>query len=116
LRGKLLGGDDPSFLALQLRGGTNVPRGRIRFNARSPDDPGWFEDPEEAVRRIAARNKATYVEGSLAFSPNGQTAEALFETVEPEETSEATRLHQLAIDLDAFEAKLLISRELWRGA
>jgi hypothetical protein len=108
-------GDDPVFLAAPPQEGGKVPRGKMRFNTSgSPDDPSWFEDPEGAVRSIAERNNAVYVEGSLAFSPNGRTAEALFETVEPEKESQATRLHQLAVDLDAFEANLLISTELWQ--
>ena len=42
-----------------------------------------------------------YIEGSLVFAPGGKHAEALFETVEPEDDSPATKLHRLGVDLDA---------------
>ncbi len=97
-----------------------MPKGRIVFWADgSPggDDEErelWFVDPEEVLRRIAKRNNATYVEGSLAFTPGGRHGEARFDTVEPEEESKATRLHQLGIDIDALKVELLVGTDRWR--
>ena len=74
-----------------------MPRAKAKFSTGSPNDRfNWPGDPEEAMRAIAGRTNATYIEGSLVFVPGGRYAEALFETVEPEESSGATRLHQLA--------------------
>ena len=47
------------------------------------------------MRNIAKRNQAVYIEGSLVFATGGKHAEALFETVEPEDDSPATKLHRL---------------------
>jgi hypothetical protein len=97
-----------------------VPKGRIVFWADgSPggDDEErelWFSDPEEVLRRIAARNNATYVEDSLAFSPGGRHAEARFNTVEPEPDTPASRLHQLGIEIDALQVELLVGTDRWR--
>ncbi len=54
-----------------------------------------------------------YIEGSLVFAPGGKHAEALFETVEPEEDSSATKLHRLGVDLDASMVCLYIDPDLW---
>ena len=59
------------------------------------------------MRNIAEKNNAVYIEGSLVFATGGKHAEALFETVEPEEDSNATRLHRLGVDLDAATVSLL---------
>lgn len=103
-----------------------MPKGRMIFWAggspghKDPDRYPWFSDPEETVRRIAADNNARYVENSLVFAPGGRIAEALFDTNEPErqdggfEGGAPTLLHQLAIDLDAIEARLLVPEDLWR--
>jgi hypothetical protein len=91
-----------------------MPRGKIRFSTQnSPNDPEWPRDPEQAMRNIAQKNNAVYVERSLVFSPGGKHAEALFETVEPEEDSKATRLHRLGVDLDASMVCLYIDPTLW---
>ena len=79
-----------------------MPRGKVRFSTtKSPNDPDWPRKPEQAMSNIAERNQATYVPGSLVFAPGGKYAEALFETVEPEDDSQATKLHRLGVDLDA---------------
>jgi len=98
-----------------------VPRGKVKFNATSTDDSGhspeselWPSDPEGALREIAERNNARYIEGSLVFATGGRVAEALFETVEPEEDSKATRLFNLGEDLDALEMQLLVGPDRWR--
>ena len=91
-----------------------MPRGKIRFSTtNSPNDRDWPSDPEQAMRNIADRNQATYIEGSLVFAPGGKHAEALFETVEPEEDSRATKLHRLGVDLDASAVTLFIDPTLW---
>ena len=79
-----------------------MPRGKVRFSTtNSPNDPDWPRHPEQAMRNIAEKNNAVYIEGSLVFATGGKHAEALFETVEPEEDSNATQLHRLGVDLDA---------------
>jgi hypothetical protein len=91
-----------------------MPRGKVRFSTtNSPNDPDWPSDPEQAMRNIATKNYAQYVEGSLVFAPGGKHAEALFETVEPEADSKATRLHQLGVDLDAGKVSLYIDPRRW---
>ncbi|HWB57693.1 MAG TPA: hypothetical protein VG479_12220 [Gaiellaceae bacterium] len=105
-----------------------MPKGRIVFSGGgSPGYDGdkypevdWFNDPEGTVATIAAANNARYVEGSLVFAPGGRRGEALFDTNEPAfddrgfDAGAATMLHQLAIDLDALEARLLVPVTLWR--
>jgi hypothetical protein len=91
-----------------------VPRGKAKFKAKSPDSDIWFSDPEEAVREIAQRHNATYIEGSLVFGPGGRSAEALFETVEPDSNSPASQLFRLAEDLDAWEFQLFVDPDRWR--
>jgi hypothetical protein len=91
-----------------------VPRGKAKFKATSPDSEVWFSDPVGALREIAERNKATYVEGSLVFAPGGHEAHALFETVEPDEDSPASQLFTLAEDLDALEFHLCVDPERWK--
>jgi hypothetical protein len=91
-----------------------VPRGKARFRATSPDSEIWRSDPVGAVREIAERNKAKYIEGSLVFAPGGRVAEALFETVEPDVDSEASQLFRLAEDLDALEFHLFVDPDRWR--
>ena len=91
-----------------------MPRGKAIFSTtNSPKDPAWPRDPEQAMRNIAEKNKAMYIEGSLVFATGGKQAEALFETVEPEEDSQATRLHRLGVDLDALMVCLYIDPALW---
>ena len=91
-----------------------MPRGKVKFGTGgSPNDPAWPSDPEQAMRNIARKNNAVYIEGSLAFATGGKHAEALFETVEPEESSKATRLHRLGVDLDASVVSLYIDPTLW---
>ena len=92
-----------------------MPRGKAKFKTSSPKSDLWPSDPEGAIREIADRNNATYIEGSLIFSPNGDTAEALFETVEPEQDSSATKLHKLAKQLDAGEMRLFFDVERWQA-
>jgi hypothetical protein len=96
-----------------------MPKGRILMSAGGT--PGgdefrdlWFEDPEAVLTEIGNRNKARFVPGTLVFSPGGRTAEADFDTDAPGEAEEPTLLHQLAIDLDAIEARLVVPLELWR--
>lgn len=91
-----------------------MPRGKVRFSTtNSPNDPNWPRHPEQAMRNIAEKNNAVYIEGSLVFATGGKHAEALFETVEPDEDSNATRLHRLGVDLDAETVSLLIDPTLW---
>jgi hypothetical protein len=90
-----------------------MPRGKVRFSTTSPNDRDWPSDPEQAMRNIAQKNNAVYVDGSLVFDPGGKHAEALFETVEPEENSNATKLHRLGVDLDASMVCLYIDPTLW---
>ena len=79
-----------------------MPRGKVKFSTtNSPNDPDWPRNPEQAMRNIAERNNAVYIEESLVFATGGKHAEALFETVEPEDDSHATKLHRLGVDLDA---------------
>jgi hypothetical protein len=92
-----------------------VPRGKAKFKTSSPDSEFWPDDPEAAMRDIAERNNATYIEGSLIFSPNGASAEALFKTVEPEQESSATKLHKLARQLDAGEMRLYFDVDRWQN-
>ena len=91
-----------------------MPRGKALFKATSPNSDLWRSDPVRAVREIAERNKATYVEGSLVFAPGGHEAEALFETVEPDEDGPASQLFRLAEDLDALEFSLYVDAERWK--
>jgi hypothetical protein len=97
-----------------------VPRGRAKFKAdpggggNSPEHELWTTDPEQALREIARRNNATYIEGSLVFGLGGREAEALFETVEPEEDSAATKLFRLGEELDAFELNLFVGPDRWK--
>jgi len=92
-----------------------MPRGKLLFRAKSsPRSDDWPGDPEEAIREIARHNNATYIEGSLVFTPNGDLAEALVETVEPERESGATTLHQLGIDMDAIEVCLFFDTVRWK--
>ena len=90
-----------------------MPRGKVRFSTNSPKDRDWPNDPEQAMRNIANKNNAVYIEGSLVFATGGKQAEALFETVEPEEDSNATKLHRLGVDLDASTVCLYIDPALW---
>ena len=92
-----------------------MPRGKVRFSTtNSPNDPDWPRNPEQAMRNIAENNQATYIEGSLVFATGGKHAEALFETVEPEDDSPATKLHRLGVDLDASMVSPATStRTLW---
>ena len=65
-----------------------MPRGKVKFSTtNSPNDPDWPRNPEQAMRNIAEQNNAVYIEGSLVFATGGKHAEALFETVEPEDDS-----------------------------
>jgi hypothetical protein len=92
-----------------------MPRAKARFKGGgSPKDDNWPSDPEQAMREIAARNNAEYIEGSLVFVPGGHYAEALFKTVEPEPESSATRLHRLGRELDAIDVTLFVDPESWR--
>ena len=91
-----------------------MPRGKAKFKAKSPDSDIWFSDPEEAVRQIAQRHNTVYIEGSLVFAPGGRSAEALFETVEPDSNSPASQLFRLAEDLDAWEFQLFVDPDRWR--
>ena len=91
-----------------------MPRAKAKFSTGSPNARDWPGDPEEAMRVIAGRTNATYVEGSLVFTPGGRFAEALFETVEPEESSPATKLHQLGRHLDAIELTLYFDPQTWQ--
>jgi|SRR3954463_1070043 hypothetical protein len=91
-----------------------MPRGKARFSTTNPpNDPAWPSDPEQAMRNIAKRNNAVYVEKSLMMTTGGKHAEAQFETVEPEENSRATKLHRLGVDLDASVVSLFIDPTLW---
>ena len=90
-----------------------MPRGKVRFSTTSPNDPDWPRKPEQAMKNIALRNNAVYIDDSLVFAPGGKYAEALFETVEPEEDSNATKLHRLGVDLDASVVSLYIDPALW---
>lgn len=92
-----------------------MPRAKVKFSGGSPQSDLWPSDPEGAVREIAIANQATYIEGSLVFSTGGGTgtAEALFETVEPEEESKASRLHRLGAQLDASEVHLYVGPDDW---
>lgn len=91
-----------------------MPRGKVKFSTtNSPNDPNWPRHPEQAMRNIAEKNNAVYIEGSLVFATGGKHAEALFETVEPDEDSNATRLHRLGVDLDAETVSLYIDPTLW---
>ena len=90
-----------------------MPRAKAKIATGSPRADLWPRDPEEAMREIAIRHNAVYVEGSLVFVPGGHFAEALFETVEPEPDTPATRLHQLGRDLDAIEVTLYFDPTTW---
>src|SRR4029078_654799 len=91
-----------------------MPRGKARFSTTNPpNDPEWPRNPELAMRNIAERNQAVYIEGSLTMTPGGKHAEALFETVEPQKDSPATKLHRLGVDLDASVISLYIDPDLW---
>ena len=92
-----------------------MPRAKVKFSGGSPQSDLWPSDPEGAMREIALANQATYIEGSLVFSTHGKSAEALFETVEPEEESKATRLHRLGAQLDASEVHLFVGPKDWSG-
>ncbi len=91
-----------------------MPRGKAKFGATSPDSELWPSDPVGAVREIAAKHNTTYIEGSLVFAPGGRTAEAMFETVEPDSDSPASQLFRLAEDLDAFQFQLFVDPDRWR--
>jgi hypothetical protein len=99
-----------------------MPKGRVVFSATgSPGhdkgkypDLDWPNDPVGVLERIADENNAVYVPESLVFAPGGRRAEALFNTEEPTKESGFTLLHQLAVDLDALEARLLVPELLWR--
>ncbi len=91
-----------------------MPRGKATFGANSPESDLWPADPEGAVREIATRHNATYIEGSLVFTPGGRRAEALFETVEPDSDEPASQLHRLAEDLDASEFRLYVDPDRWK--
>ena len=91
-----------------------MPRGKVKFSTtNSPKDRDWPNNPEQAMRNIADKNQATYIEGSLVFAPGGKHAEALFQTVEPDPSSNATNLHQLGVDLDASMVCLYIDPTWW---
>ena len=91
-----------------------MPRGKVRFSTTNPPkDKDWPRNPEQAMRNIADNNNAVYIDGSLVFTTGGKYAEALFQTVEPEPTSKATKLHQLGVDLDASMVCLYIDPNLW---
>ena len=91
-----------------------MPRGKARFSTTNPpNDPAWPSDPEQAMRNIAEKNQAVYIEGTLQMTPGGKHAEAQFKTVEPEESSPATKLHRLGVDLDASVISLYIDPTLW---
>jgi hypothetical protein len=91
-----------------------MPRGKIRFStSNSPNDPEWPRNPEQAMRNIAKKNNAVYIENSLQMTTNGKHAEAQFQTVEPEDDSPATKLHRLGVDLDASAVTLFIDPTLW---
>lgn len=93
-----------------------MPRGKAKFSTGgSPASDQWRDDPEAALREIAARHNTTYIEGSLVFSPGGKSAEALFETVEPDEDSPASQLFRLAEDLDAWAFHLYVDPDRWRS-
>jgi hypothetical protein len=91
-----------------------VPRGKAKFGATSPNSDLWPTDPVGAVTEIAKRHNATYIEGSLVFTPGGRAAEALFETVEPDSDDAPSQLFRLAEDLDAFEFQLFVDPDRWR--
>ena len=67
-----------------------MPRGKAKFTTTSPRDEAWATDPEQALRNIAARNNAEYIEGAA--------------------DSTATRLHRLGMELDASEFALFVDR------
>src|SRR6476620_8604625 len=91
-----------------------MPRGKIKFSTTNPpNDRDWPSDPEQAMRNIAKKNQATYIEGSLMMTPSGKHAEASFQTVEPEDDSQATKLHRLGVALDASVISLYIDPTLW---
>jgi hypothetical protein len=93
-----------------------MPRAKAKFKGGgSPKDGNWPSDPEQAMRDIAARNNAEYIEGSLIFATGGHYAEALFKTVEPEPESSATRLHRLGRELDAVDVTLFVDAETWQS-
>jgi hypothetical protein len=85
----------------------------VKFSAESPRSILWPSDPVGAVTEIAEANNARYIEGSLVFSTGGSMAEALFETVEPDDKSDATRLHRLGKQLDASEVHLYVGPGDW---
>ncbi|MFL6051109.1 MAG: hypothetical protein ACJ738_15185 [Gaiellales bacterium] len=91
-----------------------MPRAKVKFSTTNPpNDPEWPRNPELAMQNIANKNNAAYIKGSLAMATGGKHAEALFETVEPEPGSKATRLHQLGVDLDASTVCLYIDPRWW---
>src|SRR3954447_2142269 len=91
-----------------------MPRAKVKFSTtNSPHDPDWPRRPEQAMQNIAKKNKAVYIEGSLVFATGGKHAEALFETVEPEDDSQASTLHRLGVDLDTSMVCLYIDPTLW---
>jgi hypothetical protein len=91
-----------------------MPRGKARFSTTNPPkDPAWPSDPEQAMRNIAEKNQAVYIEKSLQMTPGGKHAEAQFQTVEPDNDSPATKLHRLGVDLDASVISLYIDPTLW---
>ena len=92
-----------------------MPRGKAVFKTSgSPDSEQWWPaNPEEAMKEIAHRHGAFYIDDSLVFSLNGDLAEALFRTVEPG-GDDATRLHQLGKDLDAISLCLYFDTRTWQ--
>ena len=94
-----------------------MPRGKAKFGTDSPDSDLWPDNPEEAMRDIAGRHSVTYIEGTLVFSPGGKSAEALFETVEPDDPHgrSPSQLFRLAEDLDAWDFKLLVDPVRWHS-
>ena len=92
-----------------------MPRGKALFGTGSPNSELWPDQPEEAMRDLAGKHNATYIEGSLVFAPGGRVAEALFETKEPEHEDGPSRLLELAEDLDAREFRLLVDPDRWQA-
>jgi hypothetical protein len=91
-----------------------MPRAKAKFSTGSPKATAWPGDPVRAMQVIASKTNATYIDGSLIFTPGGQFAEALFETVEPGESAPPTMLHQLGRYLDAIELTLYFDPDTWQ--
>lgn len=96
-----------------------MPRGRVKFGVNStPDHDDWASDPEKALREIAEATGAAYIEGSLVFTHDGNTADALFETFEAEGDRGPTDFLELGRRLRATHFQLLIgesTRRDWYG-